>query len=302
MLPVLFQSLKLPLIGAPMFLVSTPELVIAQCEAGIVGTFPALNARPSSLLDTWLDEIKAAVGDAPYGVNLIVHKSNSRLGEDLAACVRHRVPIVISSVGEPSEVVEAIHAYGGLVFHDIISIRHAKKALAAGVDGLILVCAGAGGHGGVLNPFALVSEIRTFYDGVLILSGAISKGNHIRAAQVMGADLAYIGTGFIATAEANAQDGYKQMIVDSGAVDIVYTSAFTGINGNYLRGSLVKEGIDPEHITGGKDKPDMNLAAHEAKAWKDIWGAGQGVGAITDVVPVAEYVARLKREYDGAAC
>ncbi len=305
MLPALLQNLTLPLIGAPLFIISTPTLVIAQCKAGIVGTFPALNARPAAVLDEWLDEIKAslatAAGAAPYGVNLIVHKTNTRLVEDVQTCVRHKVPIVITSVGEPSQVVAAIHSYGGLVFHDIISIRHAKKAIEAGVDGLILVCAGAGGHAGLLNPFALVSEIRTFYDGPLLLSGSITQGKHILAAQVMGADLAYMGTRFIATEEANAKDGYKQMIVDSNATDIVYTPAFTGIHGNYLRDSIANAGLDPDNIAGGKTSPDMQLDpgpnAAGAKAWKDIWGAGQGVGSIHDVPTVAALISRLKDEY-----
>ena len=217
--------------------------------------------------------------------------------------MKYKVPLIISSVGEPSGIVAAVHAYGGLVFHDIISIRHAKKAIAAGVDGLILVCAGAGGHGGQLNPFALVSEIRTFYDGTLILSGALSRGNHIKAAEVMGADFAYMGTRFIATQEAAASEGYKQMVLDASAAEIVYTPAFTGIHGNYLRGSIVNNGLDPENIVGGKGRPDMELInGTEGKVWKDIWGAGQGVGSIDDVPSVNELVARLKSEYDAACC
>ena len=304
MLPALFQNLTLPLIGAPLFLVSTPPLVIAQCRAGIVGTFPALNARPAAVLDDWLAEIKAAVGEAPFGMNLIVHKSNTRLQTDVEACVRHQVPLVITSVGEPSQVVAAIHSYGGLVFHDVISIRHAQKAIAAGVDGLILVCAGAGGHAGLLNPFALLAEVRAFYSGPLILSGSLSTGAHILAAQVMGADFAYMGTRFIATEEANAAESYKQMIVESNAADIVYTPAFTGVHGNYLRPSIAAAGMDPDNITGGKTAPDMQLDSYaetaKAKAWKDIWGAGQGVGAITDAPSVAALVARLKNEYQTA--
>ena len=307
MRPALFANLSLPLIASPMFLVSHPELVIAECLAGIVGTFPALNARPAAELDVWLDRIKAALAGhpeaAPYGVNLIVHKSNSRQQEDLAACVRHEVPFIITSVGEPSSVVDAIHAYGGLVFHDVISIRHARKALEAGVDGLILVTSGAGGHAGLINPFALVSELREMYDGPIVLSGSLTRGNHIRAAEVMGADFGYMGTRLIATREAHAQDAYKQMIVDSNAADIVYTPAFTGIHGNYLKGSLTANGIDPDNIVGGKTSPDMNVGADGAKkstAWRDIWGAGQGVGSIHDVPTVAELVGRLKQEYDAA--
>ncbi len=298
-IPALFNGLSLPLIGAPMFLVSGPELVIAQCRAGIVGTFPALNARPSIQLGEWLAQIEGAIAGAPYGVNLIVHNTNTRLDEDLAICVDHRVPLVVTSVGEPSKVVGAVHGYGGLVFHDVISVRHARKAIAAGVDGLILVCAGAGGHAGLLSPFALVSEVREFYDGPLVLSGAMSHGNHIRAAQVMGADMAYMGTRFIATQEAAAPDAYKQMILESSAADLVYTPAFTGVSGNYLRPSIVAAGLDPDNIVGGKDKPNLELESRTgAKAWKDIWGAGQGVGSIHDVPNVEELVARLKREYD----
>ncbi len=302
MLPPMLAGLKLPLVAAPLFLVSTPELVIAQCRAGIVGTFPALNARPAAQLDTWIEQIVAAIGNAPYGINLIVHKTNPRLPEDVATLVRHRVPIVITSVGEPSAVVAAIHSYGGLVLHDVISVRHARKAIEAGVDGLILVCAGAGGHGGLISPFALVSEVREFYDGPILLSGALTAGRHIKAALVMGADLAYMGTRFIATQEANATDSYKQMILESSAADLVYTPAFTGVHGNYLRGSILNAGLDPENIVGGKDKPDMTLGAEkaEAKAWKDIWGAGQGVGSIHDLPTVAELVERLTAEYTAA--
>jgi nitronate monooxygenase len=295
----MFKDLTLPLIGAPMFLVSSPGLVIAQVRAGIVGTFPALNARPSAQLAEWITEIEGAVGDMPYGVNLIVHASNTRLEEDLGIVVRHKVPLVITSVGEPSQVVAAIHGYGGKVLHDVINIRHAKKAIAAGVDGLILVCAGAGGHAGLLSPFALVSEVREFYDGPVALAGALTRGNHIRAAQVMGADYAYMGTRFIATQEAHASDAYKQMILDSNAADLVYTPAFTGVHGNYLRASIERAGLDPDNIVGGKDKPDLKLENRtDAKAWKDIWGAGQGVGSIHDVPRVEALVARLKREYD----
>jgi nitronate monooxygenase len=298
----LFEGrLALPLIAAPMFIVSYPELVIACCKAGIAGTFPSLNARTPEDLDAWLARIAAETKDAaPFGVNLIVHKTNPRLAADLALCARHKVPFVITSVGEPSAVVDAVHAYGGIVFHDVTNIRHAKKALAAGVDGLILVAAGAGGHAGTLSPFALVSEVRQFYAGPVVLSGAISRGNHIRAAELMGADFAYMGTRLIATAEAHAAPGYKQMLVDATAEDILYTPAFTGVPGNYLKPSIAAAGLDPDNIAGAKDKADLALDKyHEAKTWKDIWGAGQGVGAITDVPTVADLVARLKREYDG---
>ncbi len=281
-----------------MFLVSSPELVIAECLAGIVGTFPSLNARPSAQLDEWIGAIEAAVGERPYGVNLIVHKSNPRLNEDLAVCVRHRVPLVITSVGEPSAVVDAVHAYGGLVFHDVISIRHARKALSANVDGLILVCAGAGGHGGLLNPFAFVGEVRDFFAGPIVLSGALTSGRHIRAAQWLGADLAYMGTRFIATEEANASIEYKQMLLDSAAADLVYTDAFTGVHGNYLRPSLVRSGLDPDRIPNGKQQPDLSLSElNGAKAWKDIWGAGQGVGSIKSLPSVSRLVAQLSDEY-----
>ncbi len=308
MRPALLAHLKLPLIASPMFLVSGPDLVIAECLAGIVGTFPALNARPAAELDVWIERIQAALagqpGAAPFGVNLIVHKSNTRQQEDLAACVRHQVPLIITSVGEPSSVVAAIHSYGGLVFHDVISIRHAQKAIQAGVDGLILVTAGAGGHAGLINPFALVSEMREMYDGPIILSGSITRGNHIRAAEVMGADFGYMGTRLIATQEAHAEPGYKQMIVDSTAADIVYSPAFTGIHGNYLKGSIVASGLDPDNIVGGKQNPDTTFdtkAKSDSKAWRDIWGAGQGVGSIHDIPTVAELVTRLQQEYD-AVC
>jgi nitronate monooxygenase len=305
---VMQERLRLPVIGAPMFIVSVPALVIAQCQAGIVGSFPALNARPPEMLETWIVEIKdalavfeAATGRkaAPFAVNQIAHASNDRLEHDVAVCVRQRVPIIITSLRPPSEVVEAVHGYGGIVLHDVISIRHAEKALEQGVDGLILVCAGAGGHAGTLSPFALVSEIRRFYDGTVILSGAIATGRGILAAQAVGADLAYIGTRFIATAEANAGDGYKRMLVEGTAKDIVYTDAISGVNGNYLRPSLVAAGLDPDNLpAGGKDK--MNFAARERNrptAWRDIWGSGQGLGSIDDVPGVAVLVDRLCAEY-----
>jgi nitronate monooxygenase len=294
--------LALPLIAAPMFLVSHPRLVIAQCRAGVVGTFPSLNARPADQLKPWISEIEAALKEsdaAPYGVNLIVHASNPRLEEDLAVCIEMRVPFVITSVGEPSAVVAAVHGYGGIVFHDVTTLRHARKAIEGGVDGLILVCAGAGGHAGTLNPFAFVAEIRQIYEGPIVLSGAITGGRQIRAALAMGADYAYMGTRFIATEEAHAAEGYKQMLVEAAASDLIYTPAFTGIPGNYLRPSLVAAGLDPDNIADAKSRPDL---AHEtrARAWKDIWSAGQGVGAIHDVPSVAELVARLKHEYEAA--
>lgn len=306
-LPPLFDKLRLPVVGAPQFIVSNPDLVIAQCKAGIVGSFPALNARPQSLLDDWLYRIKdelAAYDEAhpeapaaPYAVNQIVHKTNARLEEDVELCVKHKVPIVITSLGARPEVNAAIQSYGGIVLHDIINIKFAQKALEKGANGLIAVAAGAGGHAGGLSPFALVHEIRTFFDGPLLLSGAIATGRGVLAAQAMGADLAYIGSAFIATAEANATDAYKQMIVDSNADDIVYSNLFTGVLGNYLKGSIRAAGLDPDNLPES-DPSKMNFGA--AKAWKDIWGAGQGVGAVREIVPAADLIARLKREYDAA--
>jgi nitronate monooxygenase len=311
-LPPLFDKLRLPAVGAPQFIVANPELVIEQCKAGIVGAFPALNARPQPLLDDWLTHIRdeLAAWDeanpdqpaAPFAVNQIVHRTNERLQQDVEACVKHRVPIVITSLGARQDVNDAIHSYGGIVLHDIINVAFAKKALEKGADGLIAVCAGAGGHAGGLSPFALVQEIRQFFDGPLLLSGAIANGRSILAAQAMGADLAYIGSAFIATKEANAAHAYKQMIVDSSASDVVYTNLFTGVLGNYLKGSIVKAGLDPDNLPES-DPSKMNFAGGEgskAKAWKDIWGAGQGVGAIHEIVSTAELVARFKREYDEA--
>lgn len=293
-----------------MFIVSGPDLVIEQCKAGIIGAFPALNARPQELLDDWLTRIRAELESAadagasvaPFAVNQIVHQSNDRLEQDMALCVKHRVPIVITSLRPPAAVVEAVHSYGGLVFHDVISIRHAKKAIGQGVDGIIAVCAGAGGHAGPLSPFALVKEIREIFDGTIILSGSMSRGNDALAAQAMGADLAYMGTRFIATQEANAPDSYKQMIVDSDAADIVYTSLFTGVHGSYLRGSIENSGMDPDNLPSA-DKTHMDFGSgggSKAKAWRDIWGAGQGVGAMHDVPTVAELVDRLAEDYDTA--
>lgn len=306
-IPSLLQGrLTLPVIASPMFIVSNPSLVIAQCLAGVVGSFPALNARPKEELEGWILRIKAALAEAqaddparkvaPFAVNQIVHASNDRLDHDVDLCVKHEVPIIITSLRAPGRVVERVHSYGGLVFHDVISIRHAEKALAEGVDGLILVCAGAGGHAGPLSPFALVGEIRKFYDGPIILSGSIANGRSILAAQAIGADLAYMGTRFIATREANADERYKAMIVDSSAADIVYTPLFTGVHGNYLKPSVAAQGLDPDNLpTAGKDA--MNFASGTGKAWRDIWGAGQGVGLIDDVPSTADLVARLREEY-----
>lgn len=303
------DRLRIPLIGAPMFIVSVPELVIAQCQAGIVGAFPALNARPEARLGNWIRRISDALGEyaeahpdepvAPFAVNQIVHTSNTRLRHDLDVCVEHEVPIIITSLRPPADVVDAVHAYGGLVFHDVISIRHTRKAIEQGVDGIIAVTAGAGGHAGTLNPFALVKEIRREFDGVVILSGAMSTGADILAAQAMGADLAYFGTRFIATGEANAIPDYKQMVVDATAAEIVYTPYFTGVHGSYLRGSIERAGLDPDGLDALSREP-MDFAGREAdgaKAWKDIWGAGQGVGSIDDIVPARELVLRLEAEY-----
>jgi len=305
-------NLELPVIGSPLFIVSGPDLVIAQCKAGVVGSFPALNARPAEVLDQWIIRIKKELADykaanpgkkvAPFAVNQICHSSNDRLEHDVDACVRHEVPIIITSLRAPKFVVEKVHSYGGVVFHDVINIRHAKKAIEEGVDGLILVCAGAGGHAGTLSPFALVQEVRQFWDGPLILSGAITNGRSVLAAQAMGADLAYIGTRFIATQEANADAGYKDMLVKATASDIVYTSLFTGVHGNYLGPSVAAAGLDPANLPEA-DKTKMNFGSGgnmKTKAWRDIWSAGQGAGDIKDCPPVAEVVARMKREYDEA--
>jgi nitronate monooxygenase len=307
---VLEGHLRLPVIGAPMFIVSTPLLVAAQCKAGIVGSFPALNARPAAHLDDWLSQLTEELASyqrahpkakvAPYAVNQIVHASNNRLEEDMALCVKHKVPIIITSLRPPAEVVQAVHAYGGVVFHDVISLRHAEKAAAQGVDGIIAVCAGAGGHAGTLSPFALVKQIREVYAGTIILSGAMSTGADVLAACALGADLAYLGTRFIATTEANAPPEYKQMIVDSGAEDIVYTNLFSGVHGNYLRGSISRAGLDPEQLPEA-DKTKMNFGGNAAaKAWKDIWGAGQSVSGVHDIMKVPELVDRLEREYHAA--
>ncbi|MGQ3056108.1 MAG: NAD(P)H-dependent flavin oxidoreductase [Nevskia sp.] len=315
-MPALLQNaLRLPVIASPMFIASNPKLVIAQCKAGIVGSFPALNARGDGALEQWLTEIETALAAeraahpgkrvAPYAVNQIVHASNDRLAADMAVCVAHRVPIIITSLRAPDVIVPAVHGYGGLVFHDVISVRHAEKALEAGVDGLILVCAGAGGHAGTLSPFALVGEIRKFYDGPVILSGSIASGDAILAAQSMGADLAYIGTRFLATPEANVSDDYRQAIVDSSAADITYTPYFSGVHGNYLKKSIVRAGMDPDKLPHA-DASKMNLGSNAgeststAKAWKDIWGAGHGVGVIDQVMPTAAVVDRLEAEYRAA--
>ena len=304
--------LRLPAIGAPLFIVSNPDLVIAQCKAGIVGSFPALNARPQSLLDEWLNRISEELAawdrdnpdrpSAPYAVNQIVHRSNNRLQEDMATCAKWRVPIVITSLGALVEVNDAVHGWGGITLHDIINDRFARKAAEKGADGLIAVAAGAGGHAGTLSPFALVQEIRDWFEGPLVLSGAIATGRAILAAQAMGADLGYIGSPFIATEEANASIGYKECIVEGRAGDIVYSSLFTGVHGNYLRQSIEAAGLDPANLPEG-DLSTMNFASggsSDAKAWRDIWGSGQGIGAVDRIQPAGDYVARLAEEYEAA--
>jgi nitronate monooxygenase len=315
-LPAIFQGrLRIPAVGAPMFIVSTPELVLAQCKAGIAGAFPALNARPIEALDEWLSRIERELQmhdrqhptqrAAPFGVNLIVHKTNERLESDTEVVVRHKVPYVITSVGAPLGIVERVHAYGGIVFHDVTNVRHAHKAIAAGVDGLILVCAGAGGHAGALSPFALVTEVREFFAGPIILSGAISSGRAIRAAQVLGADLAYLGTRFIPTLEANATDAYKHMILASTAADIVYTPRFSGIPASYLRASIAAAGFNPDEPGTPPKAIDVvgaeSAGGSSAKVWRDIWSAGQGVGTIHRLASVGELVQELVQEYEASA-
>jgi nitronate monooxygenase len=309
-LPPLLSRLRLPAIGAPLFIVSNPELVIAQCKAGIVGAFPALNARPQGVLDEWLHRITEALAAwdaehpeapaAPFAVNQIVHRSNDRLQQDMATCAKWRVPIVITSLGAIPELNQAVHGWGGITLHDVISDRFARKAVEKGADGIIAVAAGAGGHAGTLSPFALVQEIREWWDGPLALSGAIATGRAVLAARAMGADLAYIGSPFIATEEANAAAAYKQAIAGGRAADIVYSSYFTGVHGNYLRGSIAAAGLDPDALPEG-DITAMDFAsAGAAKAWRDIWGSGQGIGAIDRVRPAGDYVAQLVREYEAA--
>lgn len=311
-LPPIFDNLRLPVIGSPLFIVSGPELVIAQCKAGVVGSFPALNARPASQLDEWLHQITEELAAhnrdnpdrlaAPYAVNQIVHKSNNRLQEDIATCAKWQVPITITSLGAQEELNKAVHGWGGIVLHDVINDRFAHKAIEKGADGLIPVAAGAGGHAGVTSPFALMREIREWFDGPVALSGSIAHGASILAAQAMGADLAYIGSAFIATKEANAVDGYKDNIVEAKAADIVYSDLFTGVSGNYLRQSIERAGMDPNNLPKG-DISTMNFGSggnSEAKAWKDIWGSGQGIGAIKEVQTAGEFVDQLESEYRAA--
>jgi len=308
-LPPILKNLPLPVIGSPLFIISNPKLVIEQCKAGVVGSMPALNARPAEQLDEWLAEITETLAAwnrdnpdkpaAPFAINQIVHKSNERLEHDMQVCAKYKVPIIITSLGAREDVNQAVHGWGGIVLHDIINNKFAKKAIEKGADGLIAVAAGAGGHAGVKSPFALIHEIREWFDGPVALSGSIATGDAILAAQAMGADLGYIGSAFIATTEARASDAYKQMIVESSSDDIVYSNLFTGVHGNYLRGSIVNAGLDPEALPES-DPSKMNFGGSAAKAWKDIWGSGQGVGAIREVVPAGELVARLKREYQAA--
>ena len=306
------DNISVPIIGAPLFLVSGPDLVIAQCKAGIIGSFPALNARPQHVLDEWIVRIKTELAEykdanpdkkvAPFAVNQICHGSNDRLMDDMMTCVKHEVPIIITSLRPPAEVVEAAHSYGGKVFHDVISVRHAQKAAEQGVDGLILVCAGAGGHAGALSPFALLREVKKWFDGTVILSGSIGDGYSVASAIALGADFAYLGTRFIATKEANADQEYKKMLEESAASDIVYSSLFTGVHGNYLKPSIKNAGLDPDNLPEA-DKSSMNFGSGgntDSKAWKDIWGSGQGIGVIEDSPSVEELVDRLKAEYESA--
>ena len=309
MLPAVLRDLPLPVIAAPLFIISTPQLVIAQCKAGVVGSMPALNARPVSQLDDWLAEITETLAAhnrahpdspaAPFAINQIVHKSNDRLEQDMALCVQYQVPIIITSLGAREDINAAAHAYGGVVLHDVINNRFARKAIEKGADGLIAVAAGAGGHAGVKSPFALVQEIRQWFDGPLALSGAIATGGAVLAAQAMGADFAYIGSAFIATTEARAAQEYKQCIVDSNSDDIVYSSLFTGVHGNYLAPSIHNAGMDPTQLAEGNPAA-MDFSGDKTKAWKDIWGCGQGIGAVTSIDSTAALVARLQREYAAA--
>ncbi len=308
-LPAVLQNLPLPIIGSPLFIISNPKLVIEQCKAGVVGSMPALNARPAEQLDDWLAEITETLAAynkanpdrpaAPFAINQIVHKSNDRLDHDMAVCAKYKVPIVITSLGARTDVNDAVHAWGGVVLHDIINDFFARKAIEKGADGLIAVAAGAGGHAGVKSPFALIQEIRQWFDGPVALSGSIASGGAVLAAQAMGADFGYIGSAFIATDEARAADAYKQMIVDSNSDDIVYSNLFTGVHGNYLKGSIRNAGLDPDALPES-DPSKMNFGGDSKKAWKDIWGCGQGIGAIKEIVPTRVLVQRLRQEYEDA--
>ena len=308
-LPAPLNHLPFPVIGSPLFIISTPKLVIAQCLAGVVGSMPALNARPAEQLEEWLIEITQTLASynrahpekpaAPFAVNQIVHKSNDRLEHDMALCVKYKVPIIITSLGAREDINDAAHSYGGVVLHDVINNKHAHKAVEKGADGLIAVAAGAGGHAGVKSPFALIQEIRQWFDGPLVLSGSISTGDAVLAAQAAGADFAYIGSAFIATQEARASEAYKQAVVDSDSDDIVYSNLFTGVHGNYLAPSIRSAGLDPDHLPES-DPSKMNFGGGQGKAWKDIWGCGQGIGAVTQIQSTADYVAQLKRQYAAA--
>ena len=308
-LPAILKNLPLPIIGAPLFIISNPKLVIAQCKAGVVGAMPSLNARPAQQLDDWLAEITQTLAAhdkahpdqkaAPFAINQIVHKSNDRLDHDMAVCAKYKVPIIITSLGARTDVNDAVHAWGGVVLHDVINNFFAKKAIEKGADGLVAVAAGAGGHAGVKSPFALIQEIREWFDGPVALSGSIATGSAVLSALAMGADFAYIGSAFIATEEARAVDGYKQMIVDSSSDDIVYSNLFTGVHGNYLKGSVRNAGLDPDALPES-DPSAMNFGGDAKKAWKDIWGCGQGIGAIKQVLPARELIARLRSEYEQA--
>jgi nitronate monooxygenase len=312
-LPIsLAENISLPVVAAPMFILSNPDLVIAQCKMGIIGSFPALNARPAEELDVWLQRISSELEQhnasdperraAPYAVNQIVHNSNDRLEHDLALCVKYKVPIIITSLGCKASVIDTVHSYGGLVFHDVINNKYAKKAVSQGVDGLIAVAAGAGGHAGTTSPFALIQEIREWFDGPLLLSGSIATGDSVLAAQVMGADMAYMGSTFIATKEANASDEYKQAVIDHASSDIVYSNLFTGVHGNYLRPSIEAAGMDPDNLPES-DPSKMSFSSNEstdAKAWRDIWGCGHGIGAVKELLPAKEVISRLEREYQTA--
>ena len=311
-LPPILQNLRIPVIGSPLFIISNPELVIAQCKAGVIGSFPSLNARPESQLDEWLDRITTELAEydaknpdrpsAPFAVNQIVHKTNNRLDHDVEMCVKYKVPVVITSLGAREEVNQAIHSYGGIVLHDIINTSFARKALEKGADGLIAVAAGAGGHAGTISPLALIQDIREFFDGPLALSGAMANGGAVAAAQAMGADLGYIGSAFISCDEANAVDGYKDMIVESDAKDIIYSNLFTGVHGNYLAPSVAQAGLDPNNLPES-DPSAMNFGSggnQESKAWRDIWGCGQGIGAVKSRMSTAEFVDKLEAEYVGA--
>ena len=307
--PPILSRLRLPVIGAPLFIVSNPDLVIAQCKAGVVGSFPALNARPAPMLEEWLKRITGELAEhdarhpdrpaAPFAVNQIVHRSNERLSHDLDVCAKYRVPIMITSLGAREEVNRIAHDYGGITFHDVINAQFARKAIDKGADGLIAVAAGAGGHAGSISPFALIQEIRAFFDGPLALSGCIATGGAVLAAQAMGADFAYVGSAFIATEEANANPDHKRMIVEGNAGSVVYTDFFSGVLANFLRPSIERAGLDPDNLPKG-DKSHMKIGADEARVWRDVWSAGQGIGAVTDIVPAADLVARLEREYHAA--